>query len=230
MRRALILLACALTTSPALAANRAFPVSGFDSLRAEGPYVIRVRTGARPSVNAHGPQKRLDRLIVEQRGGTLVVSTEKGGWMDWGMGTQDEVIVDITVPMLKAASLTGSGSVTIDRIKAPAFESLLTGSGDVVVSQIETGQLTATITGSGDMTLTGRAARTEATVRGSGDLRAQTLSVDILAATVTGSGDVTVGPARQASVSLTGSGDVTVAGRPKCAISKRGSGDVRCGG
>jgi hypothetical protein len=233
MRLAFAIAACAATLSsaPAFAANRAFPVTGFEKLSVEGPYTVHVRTGLRTSVYAHGPQSRLDRLLIEMHGDTLSISTLKSAWnWGWSMGDHDNVVIDVTVPMLNAAKLTGSGDVNIDAIRTPAFETALTGSGDLAVAHLETGRLTATLTGSGDLTLNGRAGRADTAVRGSGDLKAAGLAVETLAGSVTGSGDLTVGPARQANLTVTGSGDIAVAGHPACTTSKHGSGDIRCGG
>ncbi|RYE38956.1 MAG: DUF2807 domain-containing protein, partial [Hyphomicrobiales bacterium] len=74
-----LMLAAALATPAACAApaTRNFPVPEFSRLRVDGPYTVRVRTGSKASVVAHGPQARIDKLIVESRGSTLVVTTEK---------------------------------------------------------------------------------------------------------------------------------------------------------
>jgi hypothetical protein len=235
MRHSLALIAGAIAAtmaaSPALAANRNFSVPDFTKLRVEGPYTVHVRTGSHVSVSARGPQRRLERLIVEERDGTLVISTEKSAFnMGWAMGESQEVVVDITVPTLSAASLTGSGDVSVDRIRTPMFEAALTGSGDLAIAEINTGRLSAVVTGSGDLSLAGHAERADAAVRGSGDIKAGGLAVGALTVNVSGSGDVTVGPTRQAGGTLVGSGDIGIAGHPTCTISKHGSGDVRCGG
>lgn len=233
MRRLIIALTClaiAASAVPAAAATRAFPVPGFAKLRVEGPYTVRVRTGAKTSVNARGPQARIDKLVVEPRGDTLVVTTEKNwGWGGMSWTGNDQVFVDITVPMLSAVTLTGSGDLSVDRIRASAFSALLTGSGDLSIGRLDSSRLTASITGSGDLTLAGRIGRADTSVRGSGNLRGEGLQVDLLTASVTGSGDIAIGPTRVAKASVVGSGDIHVGGRPSCTKSKLGSGDIYCG-
>lgn len=233
MRRSvtvLLGLALAGTALPAVAATRSFPVPAFAKLRIEGPYTVRVRTGTKASVNARGSASRLDKLIVEPRGDVLVITTDKSwnwGGMSWS--GKDSVDVDITVPMLNAATLTGSGDLSIDRVRTTAFSALITGSGDMAIGRIDSSRLNASITGSGDLTISGRTGRAETSVRGSGSLRGQGLSVDLLAASVAGSGDIAIGPTRVARANVAGSGDISIAGRPKCTTSKVGSGDIRCG-
>ena len=235
MRTSVIALICAALTGAAVpgmaaAATRTFPVPGFVKLRVEGPYNVRVRTGAKAAVNARGPQSRIDKLIVEPRGDTLVVTTEKSwnwGGMKWS--GDDTVYVDITVPMLTGVTLAGSGDVTIDRIRTATFSALLTGSGDLSIGRLDSSRLSAGVTGSGDLTLAGKTGKADASVRGSGDLRATGLAVDLLTASVAGSGDISVGPTRVAKASVVGSGDIHVGGRSSCTKSKVGSGDIYCG-
>ncbi|RVT95102.1 DUF2807 domain-containing protein [Sphingomonas crocodyli] len=224
--------ACALAAAcSANAATRPFPVPGFSKLRVEGPYTVRVHTGAKPSVVARGPQDRIDKLIVETRGEMLVITTEKSwGWKGMSWGKNDTVYVDVTVPTLSAAELTGSGDVDVDVVRAPAFAASVTGSGNLTVAQVQTETLTSSVTGSGDLTVNGKAETMTARVTGSGDLHAGGVNVGTLTATVTGSGDIAVGPTRVANASVTGSGDIDIAGRPQCKTAKRGSGEVRCGG
>ena len=227
---ALIVLPLAVSALPAASATRAFPVPGFVKLRVEGPYSVRVRTGARSSVNARGPQSRIDKLMVESRGDTLLVSTEKSwNWSGLQGGKNEMVSIEITVPMLEAAELTGSGDVSIDRIRTSAFAALLTGSGDLSVARLETSRLRAAVTGSGDLKLAGHAGRADASVQGSGTVHAGGLSVDLLTASAAGSGDIDVGPTRTARVNLAGSGNISIAGRPSCTKNKVGSGEIRCG-
>ncbi|WP_340314863.1 head GIN domain-containing protein [Rhizorhabdus argentea] len=215
---------------PAAAATRPFPVPDFSKLRVEGPYTVRVHTGARPSVVARGPQARIDKLIVESRGNMLVISTEKSwNWRNMGWGKNETIHIDIGVPMLDAATLAGSGEMNVDMIRGTDFMAALTGSGDLSIARIETSRLKAVVTGSGDLSISGRTGRAEASVQGSGDLRAGGLTVGLLNASVAGSGDIAVGPTRVARANVAGSGDIMIAGRPSCTKNKVGSGDIICG-
>jgi hypothetical protein len=225
----LIGLSVAATALPAQAATRAFPVPGFVKLRVEGPYTVRVRTGTKVSVNASGPQNIIDRLIVEPRSGTLVVTVQKGwNWnpLSW---TGGKVIVDITVPMLESAELAGPGNLTIDRIRTTAFTAVLSGPGDLTVGRLDTSRLKADLTGPGDLTITGKTGRADASLTGPGDIRAGGLAVDLLNASLTGPGTMRVGATRVARATLTGPGDIIIAGKPSCTVRKTGPGSVKCG-
>lgn len=215
----------------AQAATRSIPVPNFVRLRVEGPFIVRVHTGTKVSVKASGPQARLDKLLVEPRGTTLLVATEKSwSWRGVSRGKDEIVQVDITVPMLEAAELAGSGDVTVDRIRTVDFAALLTGSGNLHVGQLDTSRLRAAVTGSGDLSLAGNTGRADISVTGPGNLRGTGLTVNLLTASVMGSGDISIGATRVAKAKVMGSGDISIAGRPACTSSRTGAGEIRCGG
>lgn len=226
---ALLGLSLVATALPAQAATRAFPVPGFVKLRVEGPYTVRVRTGGRVSVNASGPQNAIDRLVVEPRGTTLVVTSERGSNWNPLRWTGGKVVVDITVPMLEAVELAGPGDLTIDRIRTTAFSAALSGPGDLTVGRLDTSRLTASLSGPGDLTIAGRTGRADASLTGPGDIRAAGLAVDLLSANLMGPGTISVGPTRVARANLTGPGDIRIAGKPSCTVRKTGPGSIKCG-
>ncbi len=224
------LIAIPLLASQAGAATRAIPVPGFSKIRVEGPYSVKVRTGRSVSVKATGAQNRLDKLVVETRGDTLLVTTERGwNWRAMNWGRNDHVVIEVGVPMIEAAELSGSGELDIDKVRTQDFTALVTGSGNLGVARLDTARVKGTVTGSGDLSLAGKTARADLSLTGSGDLLAPALGVDLLTASLLGSGDLIVGATRTAKARLMGSGDIVIAGRPKCTTSKMGSGEIRCG-
>ena len=226
-----ILLASAavLAAGAAHAADRAFPVGGFDHIRSSVPFDVRVHTGPGPSVLARGPQQALDRLIVEVVHGELVIRSQSGRWWSGWNWHRERAIVEVTVPMLTGATLSGPGDLTIDRIQARSFGATLNGPGDLSVGQIDTGDLTLVLNGPGDLTMAGRAANARITLRGPGEVRANGLSVRDATISLSGPGDVTLRASGKVTGSLSGPGDITVQGGARCTISKHGPGEVHCG-
>jgi len=210
------------------ASVRDFPISGFTKLKVEGPYRVHVRTGGKAAAHARGPRDRLDRLVVEVRGDTLVVTSRNNGW-SWGSGNKGPVDVDVAAPKIEAVRLTGSGNVDVDHVRAASFVASVAGSGNLSVARIDTPRLSASVTGSGNLMLRGETGRADAEVTGSGNFEGAGLSVNLLTATVTGSGGLVVGPTRVARAAVTGSGDIRIGGRPTCTERKTGSGSIRCG-
>jgi hypothetical protein len=225
---ALIALPLAACASSAGAATQSYGVSNFDRMRISGPFDVHVRVGGSPSARATGPKDALDRLSVDASGGTLVVKSLPGGWGGWPTGSHGPVVIEVSVPALRGLSITGSGDVTVDRVRGDALDLAQSGSGSLDIGGIDVGTITAVMTGSGDMSLAGKARTASATLTGSGDLKASGLLVDDAQTKLVGSGDLSLGARHVVKVLLAGSGDVTIAGPAACAVTRSGSGDVHC--
>src|SRR5690242_19073282 len=74
------LLLLTVTAVPAHGAARTFEIAGFEKIRVEGPFRVRLTTGVPPSAKASGPQAALDRLAVEILGRTLVIHNSLSAW------------------------------------------------------------------------------------------------------------------------------------------------------
>jgi len=227
MRLVLIGALAATACSPSHAATRAFPVGGFDRIANTAPVDVRVHVGAAPSARANGPQDVLDRLVIEVRGGELVVRTTPGRWFG-GWGSHGRTLVEVTVPALNGASLSGPGNLTIDRVRARAFTARLSGPGNLSVGSVEAGSVDISLTGPGDLTLAGHAATGRLGLSGPGDIRAAGLTLRDADISLSGPGDLALSATRLARGRLSGPGDITITGGARCAISKSGPGDVHC--
>ena len=206
--------------------ERDFQVGGFERIEVAGHYDVDVRTGAAPSVHASGPEKELERLIVEVRGDRLLIHTKRGFNMNFSSGSPTRITV--TVPKLSGASIAGSGGITVDKVASERFNGEIAGSGDLKVGSIDAEAVELSIAGSGSISAAGKAGSVEYNIAGSGDIDAEGLAAETAAVSVAGSGNVTAHATGTASVSSLGSGDVAMSGGAKCTVSRHGSGDVRC--
>jgi Putative auto-transporter adhesin, head GIN domain len=121
--------------------------------------------------------------------------------------TKTPMSVEVTVPTLAAASLSGSGGVAVEGVDAARF--------------------TASLSGSGMLTVTGRARRLEGGLAGSGDLRLQGLEFRDARATVSDSGRLQVRATRTLHASVPGSGAIFYSGNPERVIkSVTGAGTI----
>ena len=209
--------------------SRAFRVGNFTAIEAAGPFNVTVRTGANPSVQAHGNQKLLEGLVVEVSGDKLVIHPEKRhGWFGhWGV-THGKADIAVTVPQLRAASLAGAGGINIDKVKGDSFEGEIAGSGDLTIASLDVQRLKVGIAGAGSVSGSGKAQSADYDIAGSGDVNADGIVVENLKIGIAGSGNVRAHATGAAKVDIMGSGDVEVKGGAKCSVSKMGSGDVRC--
>ena len=53
------------------------PIGGFERIEVAGGYDVQVHTGGAPSVHAKGPEKDLERLVVEVKGDRLVIHSRE---------------------------------------------------------------------------------------------------------------------------------------------------------
>ncbi len=223
-----VMLVAGLLGSSAQAATRAFPVGAFDRISSSGPFTVHVRTGPAPSVRAEAPQDVLDRMRIETHGGELSIGTTPGSWFSgWHMGRQ-KVVVEVTVPMLAAAALSGPGDLAIDRVRVRRFAASVSGPGDLSVGTIEAGDVDLRLSGPGNLNVAGHAATARIVLSGPGDIRARGLAVRDATVTLSGPGNIALTASGIVQGALSGPGDITVVGGARCAISKSGPGDVHC--
>ena len=219
-------LAAGLAASAAHAAERRFPVSGFDRVEAAGADDVTITTGRAASAVATGDADRLERLDIRVEGGVLKIGYKRSDWKFWERG---KAHIAITLPELHGVKLAGSGNVTADRSNGSRFEGVLSGSGDLSLGQVQTRELALDIAGSGTVTAAGHCDSAKLSIAGSGDMKLGGLQCATLAANVAGSGDIDVRATGTAALSIMGSGDIRVRGGARCTTAKRGSGSVDCG-
>lgn len=211
--------------APALAAERSFPVGGFQRVSASGAENITIATGKPVSVVATGAVRDLDRLDIRVEGDTLKIAHKKGNWNDWSNGS---VMISVTVPALHGVRMSGSGDITADSGGGPAFAITATGSGDVRVGRINSPAVSISTSGSGDVTATGKCTTIDVGVSGSSNIDAGALHCIDAEVKISGSGDVKLNATGKANIRISGSGDVTVTGGARCQSRASGSGDVAC--
>lgn len=220
--------ACGSTQDGGPTVSRNYAVSGFDQVDVAGPFDVTIHTGTNPGVQARGSQKLIDRLVVEVKGGKLLIHPEHHGWFGGWNNINGKADVTVTVPSLKGATLAGSGGISIDKVQGDSFDGQVAGSGDLHIGSIDVGTLKMGIAGSGNVSGQGRAQSADFDIAGSGGVDAKNIATETLKISIAGAGDVRAHATKAAYVSIMGSGDVEVTGGAKCSVSKAGAGDVRC--
>lgn len=210
--------------------ERSYQVGGFERIEVGGSYDVMVHTGAAPSVQARGPKKDLERLVVEVKGDRLVIRPrEERGMFRMVWSSNDKVVVNVTVPQLRAADVAGSGDIRIDNVRGDRFAGNIAGSGGLSLDQVDVKALAVSVAGSGSVQgKTGKAQTLSLNITGSGEIDTRGVASRTADVSIAGSGSVAAHASDTASVSIMGSGDVALTGGAKCSISKHGSGDVRC--
>jgi hypothetical protein len=218
------LLACVPT--PADAAARNFGVSGFDRIRIDGPFKVRLATGVAPYAVANGSGPALDSVTIDVQGRTLVVRSNRSSWGGYPGEAKGPVEISIGTHELTAAYLNGSGSLAIDKVRGLSFDLSVQGAGMASIGLVAVDQLKVSISGIGSAIVAGVAPKLTAMVRGVSTLDASGLI----------SKDATIGAQGSATVKATVTGTVEVdalgaaaiglEGRPACTVKAVGSATI----
>jgi len=231
MKRIFAIAALAASPWPAHAAERVFTVTSYDRVRVEGPYQVDIVTGRGSAARATGAREALDRIDLEVQGQTLVIRTDRTGWTGgWpGEAKSGPVTIRLSAGELRAASLSGSGRLAIDRVRGPRITLAVEGSGQMTIGRVETDRLDVALLGSGGLAMAGAVKSLDARVRGSAGIDGAALVANDLVLATESAGDVALGAKLTAKVTATGSGRTVIGGKPACTVNAIGSGEVICG-
>ena len=207
--------------------ERSFDASGFTEVALRGPDNVEVRAGDGFSVRAEGNADSLDRLDIRIDGDRLLVGRLPERAPDWDNG---RVTVYVTMPRIVAASVAGSGDMSVDTAQADEFDASIAGSGDLSIGELRATSVDLSIAGSGDLAVAGTAQEIDANIAGSGNIAADNLRAERLSASIAGSGNVDAYVVDEADASLIGSGNVNVRGGATCSSNSIGSGKLTCRG
>jgi hypothetical protein len=212
--------------APADAANRNFGINGFDRVRVDGPFKVRLTTGVAPFATASGSSAALDRVAIDVQGRTLVVHASRSGWGGYPGENTGPVEINLGTHELSAAWLNGAGSLHVDKVKALSFDLSVHGSGAVAIGRADVDQLRASVSGTGTAIVGGRAGKLTAIVRGISTLDASGLATKD--ATIGAEGPATVRANVSNAAKIDGSGVATIAltGGPACTAKLNGSASV----
>ena len=228
-----MILALALLAAPApalaLAAERGYSVTSFDRIRVEGPFAVTVSTGNAVSAKAIGSDEALERVSVRVEGRTMLIRPNLSGWGGYPGHQSGAASIAVTTPDLNTAIVIGSGSLSVDRMKAPRVILTVEGSGRLSVRSIDADNASLAVAGSGMIEAAGRAKQAAAVARGAAEIRAGDLAVSDLTLTSESAGAVAMQASRSAKVNALGIGAITVGGTAACEVKKVGGGPLTCG-
>lgn len=204
-------------------ATEARAVGGFDAIALRGSITLVLRQGEREGVELSADDNLL--ALVETRvvGRTL----EIGAVPNTGWRTRNDIRVIVDLVHLTSLSLSGSGDVRSDALKAGTLKLRVDGSGDMRLRRLVADEVSVRVAGSGDVGLDGRATKLAISVAGSGDVDAGGLDADDASVSIAGSGDADVNAGRTLAITIAGSGDVRYRGNASLQTAIAGSGSVR---
>ena len=192
----------------------------FHSVRVDGIANVYITQGPEQSVEVETHENLFNEIDRDVRGGEWSVG------FDRCVRNVDRFDVFITIPEVRALTISGSGHITSENIiDGDELDLRISGSGDMDIGF--DGQLIdSRISGSGDIRLEGSVALLDHQGTGSGDLEAFDMIATEADIDLTASGDAEVNVIEFLKVRISGSGDVLYKGNPELDISISGSGNV----
>jgi hypothetical protein len=212
--------------APAAAADRNFGVSGFDRVRVDGAFKVRLTTGVAPFAIASGSAGALDSVAIDVQGRTLVVRSNRSSWGGYPGEAKGPVEISIGTHDLNAAWLNGAGSLAIDKVRGLSFDLSVQGSGAASIGAVAVDQLKVSIAGIGSASLAGAAPKLTAIVRGVSSLDASALTVKDATIGAQGPATVRATVTNSVKVDALGAAAVDLAGSPACTVKAVGSATV----
>jgi hypothetical protein len=216
-----------LGATAAPAAVRDFRMNGFDKVDLAAAATVQVRSGGGFAVRADGDDDLIRRLDIRVRQGTLVIA-----WLPNEAPRtlhNQHLTIAVTMPRIAGASVSGAGTVTVDRVEAPDFAGRVGGAGTLRIGALKAGQASLDVGGAGQLEVAGTANRLVAHLSGVGSIKAGALAARAGLIDMSGTSSVAARVNGPVEVKLSGVGSVTVLGQPQCVVRKSGWGSVRCG-
>ena len=211
---------------PAGAADRNFGVNGFDRVRVDGPYKVRLNTGVAPFATASGSAAALDSVAIDVQGRTLIVRTNRSTWGGYPGEATGPVAITIGTHELEAAWINGSGSLVIDKVRGLSFDLSVQGAGAASIGLAAVDELNVSIAGTGSVSLAGAAPKLTANMRGVSYLDASALIVKDATIGAQGPATVRATVTNSAKVNAQGPAVIDLAGSPSCTVTAAGSANV----
>jgi Putative auto-transporter adhesin, head GIN domain len=171
-----------------IASSQARPLARFTSLELAGSNVVSVHVGSPQRITVHADDNLIGRVT------TVVHDSRLSIGIRGSFETTAPMHVDVRVPELTSVTLSGSGTIAIDGIRAETF--------------------TVDVAGSGTIDLSGTTSHLAAAIHGSGMIHARSLSARHVTARIPGTGSIQVTATKAIDAAIAGTGSITYAGDP----------------
>ncbi len=219
--------------------NRA--LSGFTEINSEIEATVYITQGAEFDLRIEAQQNILDNIETDVSGNALEIHA------DHCMNNSEQIKIYVTLPVVTALDLSGSGAIIIqNKLNSPSLDLNVSGSGEITgLDSLITGSINLDISGSGNIQVIANTPILDASISGSGNLNlsgvGSTLNIDISGSgnyngfyftiltadiKVSGSGKVETNVASTLDVDISGSGDIYYKGTPAVTAEISGSGQL----
>ena len=226
MRLILALFFIVVAASPLAAAQRNYTVTDFTRVRVEGPFAVTLATNVAPFARASGSQRALDRVALKVEGRTLIIRTDRSAWGAQPGEDAGPVTIAVGTHELEQATLVGSGSLAIDRVRGLNFALATFGSGAASIAEVAADRLKIAVEGSGSTRLAGETKQFDARLSGPGLTDASALTAKDATLSAMGAASMKVRVTNAAKITATGTASVALDGGAACERKVSGSATV----
>jgi hypothetical protein len=225
-----LLLSLALLAIPASADGRSYIVTNFDRIRVDGPFDVRLTVGPGSSGSAEGDPRALDDVSLDVQGTTLIVHRTANGWGEQGSDKgRRPVVVTVTAPVLRSATVVGGGKLMIGgAVRGQKVDFQVTGTGTIDAQGLDIDEFATTLIGSGNVLLAGVTRRARLMTNGTGSIAAQGLIANDLVVRLDGPGETQANARFTADLTSTGLGHIAVNGDGRCVKHALAGGPIDC--
>lgn len=224
----LILIAIIFGIQGAQAEEESREVSAFSEISLRIPAKLYLEQGEKQSVEIVAKKSALEEIITEVKDRQLIIRFPNKSYF-WKDFTPGKIEIFITVPEINGLSVSGSGDIINEgEINSRILDLSLSGSGKLILDDLKAERVKAAISGSGDMQLSGsgKAVDLSVVISGSGNFKGLGFASEDVNVKIAGSGDAFVHAANSMKIRVAGSGDVKYKGNPAIDQSILGSGKV----
>jgi len=193
-------------------------------IKMAGNFEVEISQASTTSIQIEGDENLLPFIIVEDRGGYLVIKERDY----FSYSSTDGIKIFISTPNLEEVILAGSGNI-IGKSKFIGSDKLvlkIAGSGDMKM-EVNTPRVESEIAGSGTISIKGETKEENIKIAGVGNFYADELKAENAKVSIAGSGDVKVFAASELEVNIAGAGSVFYKGNPNLKQKVAGSGDIK---
>lgn len=205
--------------------DRTFSVSNFDKLDLGAAFTIHVRQGGSFSVKASGRDKDIQELEATVSNGTLKVRYKD---KNWGMSNRERVTLDITMPALKAAELSGATTTDIRGFKNQGSIAFDVSGASKLDMDVDADKFMLDASGASTIVLVGSAERVVAEVSGASTLRAFDMNSKAVTISASGASSARVSATEALTAEASGASSVRYkGGATKVSSNSSGASSVR---
>ncbi|RYY95501.1 MAG: DUF2807 domain-containing protein [Alphaproteobacteria bacterium] len=191
--------------------SRTFSLTGFDAIDASGGVNLVLKQGPY-SIRAEGPKSKLDKLVVEQQGSTLLVRREPMGMSWFGVSTPD--LVTVTAPGYTAIHATGGADVEASGLTQPALTLRTSGGADFDATSFRIDQLNIESSGGSDVRISGACKSATISASGGADVEGKSFACETATVTASAGSDVEINASIQATGDASSGADIRFFGAP----------------